>query len=257
MDAIGAVTAGLKAEVHLHCCHSVYKRQSDVTGDYKPILPRLKARRSTGSISSSPIPTPARSAISISCPPTWTHGNGGGRRAHRIAPIRRRDRRDRPQCAAARIAPERIALNPDCGFAPDSGEPPTIDEAFTKLQRLAQASLLLQARFAPVSDHLAEASMIPLSQIGGGGEASHAFRQSPTGPSSSPTASSSRSSAPSTPAASAPPRNISWPAGTGSRSWPGFRSSPRSSPSFPIWERRENGSGTARWWRSPTCSPPR
>src|SRR5438094_516097 len=26
----------------LHCCHSVYKRQSDVTGDYQPILPRLR-----------------------------------------------------------------------------------------------------------------------------------------------------------------------------------------------------------------------
>ena len=33
--------AGLPAEAHLHCCHSVYKRQSDVVGDYKPILPRL------------------------------------------------------------------------------------------------------------------------------------------------------------------------------------------------------------------------
>ena len=39
--AINRVAEGLKAEVHLHCCHSVYKRRSDVTGDYKPILPRL------------------------------------------------------------------------------------------------------------------------------------------------------------------------------------------------------------------------
>ena len=40
--AINRITEGVKAEVHLHCCHSVYKRQSDVIGDYKPILPRLK-----------------------------------------------------------------------------------------------------------------------------------------------------------------------------------------------------------------------
>src|SRR5436190_4323460 len=39
--AINRVAEGLRAEVHLHCCHSVYKRRSDVTGDYKPILPRL------------------------------------------------------------------------------------------------------------------------------------------------------------------------------------------------------------------------
>src|SRR5262249_50092555 len=39
--AINRVAEGLPAEVHLHCCHSVYKRQSDVTGNYQPILPRL------------------------------------------------------------------------------------------------------------------------------------------------------------------------------------------------------------------------
>ena len=40
---------------------------------------------------------------------------------------------------AAVIDPSRIALNPDCGFAPDAGEPPTIDEAFEKLSRLSAA----------------------------------------------------------------------------------------------------------------------
>ena len=44
------------------------------------------------------------------------------------------------------IAPERIALNPDCGFAPNSAEPPTIDEAFEKLKRLAAAAALLRDR---------------------------------------------------------------------------------------------------------------
>src|SRR5262249_51885271 len=39
--AINRIAEGLKAEIHLHCCHSVYKRQNDVKGDYKPILPRL------------------------------------------------------------------------------------------------------------------------------------------------------------------------------------------------------------------------
>jgi 5-methyltetrahydropteroyltriglutamate--homocysteine methyltransferase len=39
--AINQVVEGLRAEAHLHCCHSVYKRRSDVSGNYKPILPRL------------------------------------------------------------------------------------------------------------------------------------------------------------------------------------------------------------------------
>src|SRR5262249_6884379 len=45
LAAINRVADGLRAEVHLHCCHSVYKRQSDVHGDYKPILPRLRDAR--------------------------------------------------------------------------------------------------------------------------------------------------------------------------------------------------------------------
>ena len=32
------------------------------------------------------------------------------------------------EAGAAIVGSGRIALNPDCGFAPDSGEPPTIDE---------------------------------------------------------------------------------------------------------------------------------
>ena len=48
---------------------------------------------------------------------------------------------------AAIIGPDRIALNPDCGFAPDAGEPPTLDEACEKLSRLVTAAKRLRARF--------------------------------------------------------------------------------------------------------------
>ena len=51
------------------------------------------------------------------------------------------------------MPPERIALNPDCGFAPDAGEPPTIDEAYEKLCRLVAAAHKLRERFArPAAD---------------------------------------------------------------------------------------------------------
>jgi len=52
---------------------------------------------------------------------------------------------------AAVVAPERMALNPDCGFAPDAGEPPTIDEAYEKLSRLVTAARRLRERFAAAS----------------------------------------------------------------------------------------------------------
>jgi hypothetical protein len=40
------------------------------------------------------------------------------------------------------------SLNPDCGFAPDAGEPPTIDEAYEKLSRLVTDARRLRERFA-------------------------------------------------------------------------------------------------------------
>jgi len=35
-------------------------------------------------------------------------------------------------------------MNPDCGFAPDTGEPPSIDEAFEKLSRMTEAARQLR-----------------------------------------------------------------------------------------------------------------
>jgi 5-methyltetrahydropteroyltriglutamate--homocysteine methyltransferase len=145
--AINHIVGGLPAEVHLHCCHSVYKRHSDVTGDYKPILPRLKEARidrvnlefayhQTGDISDLKL-----------LPPNLGVGMG-------VVDVRT----EAPQTVEAiealaaaggqAIGPARIALNPDCGFAPNSAEPPTIDEAYEKLKRLAEAAARVRRRFA-------------------------------------------------------------------------------------------------------------
>ncbi|MEW6161340.1 MAG: vitamin-B12 independent methionine synthase, partial [Verrucomicrobiota bacterium] len=45
------------------------------------------------------------------------------------------------------IAPERITLNPDCGFAPGSGAIVSIDEAYRKLCNKVEAARLLRAEF--------------------------------------------------------------------------------------------------------------
>ena len=50
--------------------------------------------------------------------------------------------------AAQIIKLARIALNPDCEFAPGAGEPPTIDEAYEELSRLVTAVKRLQSQFA-------------------------------------------------------------------------------------------------------------
>jgi 5-methyltetrahydropteroyltriglutamate--homocysteine methyltransferase len=49
--------------------------------------------------------------------------------------------------ALKHLAPERITLNPDCGFAPGSGAVVSIDEAYRKLCNEAEAARMLRAEF--------------------------------------------------------------------------------------------------------------
>jgi 5-methyltetrahydropteroyltriglutamate--homocysteine methyltransferase len=132
----------------VHCCHSVYKRRSDVTGNYKPILPAfagLKADRinlefaytGTGDISDLRL-VPAHLSV------------GMGVVDVRGEQIPTAEQIESLAAAGAEIlGPGRIALNPDCGFAPEAVEPPTIDEAFDKLKCMAAAAARLRARFQP------------------------------------------------------------------------------------------------------------
>jgi 5-methyltetrahydropteroyltriglutamate--homocysteine methyltransferase len=143
--AINGITADLQCEVHLHCCHSVYKRQSDVIGDYKPILPRLTdaridrinlefAYKGTGEVDDLRL-LPAHLSV------------GMGVVDVRSESLQKIEQIEAIAVAGAKIIdPSRIALNPDCGFAPGAGEPPTIDEAFEKLCRLSAAAKRLRER---------------------------------------------------------------------------------------------------------------
>ena len=145
--AINRVAEGLEAEVHLHCCHSVYKRQSDVTGNYEPILPRLAeatidqinlefAYMGTGEVSDLKwLPDHLNVGMGVVDVRSETLQS-----VHEIEAI--------AAAGVEIISPKRIALNPDCGFAPDAGEPPNIDEAFEKLRRLSEAAGRVRERFA-------------------------------------------------------------------------------------------------------------
>jgi 5-methyltetrahydropteroyltriglutamate--homocysteine methyltransferase len=147
LAAINRVAAHLQAEVHLHCCHSVYKRQSDVVGDYKPILPRLAEAKID------------RVNLEFAYPGTGDVGDLALLPSHlnvglgvvdvRTEQLQSVETMETLGAAAAQlIGPARIALNPDCGFAPGSGEPPTIDEAYEKLSRMTAAAGRLRTRFA-------------------------------------------------------------------------------------------------------------
>lgn len=149
LAAINRIAEGLKAEVHLHCCHSVYKRQSDVEGDYKPILPRLAGARVDRINLEFAYPGTGDVSDLALLPDHLGVGMG-------VVDVRREDLQTVEQIEAIGAAgaeiidPSRIALNPDCGFAPDAGEPPSIDEAYEKLSRLVEAARRLRTRLATV-----------------------------------------------------------------------------------------------------------
>jgi 5-methyltetrahydropteroyltriglutamate--homocysteine methyltransferase len=54
---------------------------------------------------------------------------------------------DRVRMATRYLAPERIVLNPDCGFAPGSGAAVSIDEAYRKLRNEVAAARMLREEF--------------------------------------------------------------------------------------------------------------
>jgi len=143
VSAINRIVAGLPVEVHIHCCHSVFKRGSDVKGSYKPILAyfdKLKvdrinlefAYRDTG-----------EAADLASVPANLLAGVGildvRGESLQSVEDIVKIGK-----TCLQHISRERVAFSPDCGFAPDSGEPPTIDEAYIKLRNLCEAVRILR-----------------------------------------------------------------------------------------------------------------
>lgn len=145
LQAINRVVEGLQAEVHLHCCHSVYKRRSDVTGDYKPILPRLRDVRVDRVNLEFAYPRTGDVSDLKLLPDHLSLGMGVvDVRSENVPTIEQIE--NLGAAGAAIVSPKRIALNPDCGFAPDAGEPPTIDEAYLKLCRLVAAALRLRER---------------------------------------------------------------------------------------------------------------
>ena len=150
MEAINRIADGLQAEVHVHSCHSVYKRQADVVGDYKPLLPRLDNLRvdrvnlefaypQTGDVSDLDL-LPNQLQVGLGIVDVRTEQLQS---VEQIAGIAR--------AGIQRLGVHRIALNPDCGFAPDAGEPPTIDEAYQKLCRLTEAARQLRAEHSAKS----------------------------------------------------------------------------------------------------------
>ena len=55
---------------------------------------------------------------------------------------------ERAEKALRYLKPEQIVLNPDCGFAPTSTNPISLEEAYQKLKAMSQAAEILRGRYA-------------------------------------------------------------------------------------------------------------
>ena len=143
VESINQIAEGLKAKVHLHCCHSVYRRRSDVQGNYRPILSRFQDLRvdrvklefaypRTGEVDDLEL-LPAHLGVGMGVVDVRNQQPPTVEEIESIA-----------QAGIELLGQDRIALNPDCGFAPDAGEPPTMEEAQQKLARLTTAARRLR-----------------------------------------------------------------------------------------------------------------
>ena len=54
---------------------------------------------------------------------------------------------ERVEKALAHVAPERLTLNPDCGFAPGKDHEIPLEEAYAKLKNLPQAARQLRGEY--------------------------------------------------------------------------------------------------------------
>lgn len=138
---------GVKLAVHL--CRRAGARargEADHSGSYDPILPQL-GRLNVGHITME-FTTPGGGEMSVFERLPEHVEVGLGCVSCQPGQI------DSPETIVARVeqalkylAPERITLNPDCGFAPGSGAKVSIDEVYTKLKNEVEAARRLREKY--------------------------------------------------------------------------------------------------------------
>ena len=143
--SVNATVRDAEVSISLHLCHAHFARQHATRGPYDLIMDAL------GEMDAD------RFAMELATP------DAGGIGALKRFPSGKMlglgviDHTDpqveTPQQVAARaeaamefVDPERITLNPDCGFSPSSQNPMDIDEAYLKLRALSEGAALLRDR---------------------------------------------------------------------------------------------------------------
>jgi 5-methyltetrahydropteroyltriglutamate--homocysteine methyltransferase len=132
------------AYVILHVCRGNIERRSDAQGDFGPIWPALCQAEVDELALEFAMPQAGGVEVLADLPERLRLGFG-------CLDVRRQEIEE-PETIAARVRraleyvpAERVALNPDCGFAPSGTNPIPLDEVYAKLKALAEAARRLRA----------------------------------------------------------------------------------------------------------------
>ncbi len=148
IDDLNRVLAGIDGvKTALHVCRGNRARTVYANGDYEPIMPHLLRAEVDQLAMEFAVSQAGDVAIFEQYPTDKEIGLGVVDVRGEIA--------DTPELIIERVekalrylAPEQITLNPDCGFAPTSTNPISLEEAYQKLKAMAQAAEILRERYA-------------------------------------------------------------------------------------------------------------
>jgi len=147
IDDLNRVLAGIDGvKTALHVCRGNRARTVYANGDYEPIMPHLLRAEVDQLAMEFAVSQAGDVAIFEQYPTEKEIGLGVVDVRGEIA--------DTPELIVERVekalrylAPEQITLNPDCGFAPTSTNPISLEEAYQKLKAMAQAADILRERY--------------------------------------------------------------------------------------------------------------
>src|SRR5207302_2694171 len=149
VDWINEIVDGVKGvSLAVHLCRRNWGRRGwGAAGGYEVLLPHLSRLKVEQLMMEFSIPVAGDVAVLRELPPSVKIGLGCvDVRFAEVDPAERIV--ERVEKALAHVAPERISLNPDCGFAPGKDHEIPLEEAYAKLKNLALAARQLRERHA-------------------------------------------------------------------------------------------------------------
>ncbi len=147
VDWINQIVTGVTGvTLAVHICRRNWGRRGwGAAGGYEAILPHLKRLQVQQLLLEFSIPVAGDVAVLRDLPETVHVGLGCvDVRFPEIDPPERIA--ERVEKALAHVSPERLTLNPDCGFAPGKDHEIPLEEAYAKLKNLGQAARQLRER---------------------------------------------------------------------------------------------------------------